>query len=215
MSSGSVRKAALVAMLMAGAGQAQAFQKPEKLSKAERAAALLTSQQVAARVKITGTSELDPVMWISTEPFLEHRYATDKFWRAMINKETGAVTYQVYFKLQTPRSQRLSKLTYAIGGRLQSIPLTRIHFDVSCHRYGCTHYEDFIGEFPKEHVEEMANAANSTDTSVTVKVFGDLVTGEETAFFRTELAGLLIATEARAAEYVQPAHSGDAAPAPE
>ena len=195
-----VRATALVIVMLAAA-PAAADQPTGKMTKEEWAASTMTAEQAAARVKFNGFGDLDPVLWISTEPFLEYRNQGDKFWRAMVDKETGKVTYQVYLKSRSTNPLRLSKLTYAINGKLRSVPLERISFDVNCHRYGCTHYEDFIGEFPKEDLESLSVGADSNDIAVKMKVFGDTVSGIDTEFFRNEIAGLLIVAAQRRRQF--------------
>lgn len=165
----------------------------QKLSKPEREAMALTDEQASFRTSVKGTDALDPTLWVTTEPFLTGR-AADKFFRALINKETGETTYQLYFRSASGRGAlRLSKMTYLIDGTLRSVPIERINVDVSCRQRSCTYFEDAIAELPRADIEALANPA--ADEFWRMRLFGDTTTGEDTTFLRNETAGFLIAVD--------------------
>lgn len=166
-----------------------------KLSKAEAAVAALTPEQVSDRVKVTGTDQLDPTLWVSTKPLLDHPGA-DKFLRAAIDKTSGKVSYQIYFQSASSRGPlRLSKLTYLIDGQLKASAITVIGTDVSCQRWGCIHYEDAIADLPRQDLEALSRGSTPEDDSWRMRLFGNAVEGGDTQMFRNEIAGFLIAVD--------------------
>lgn len=168
-----------------------------KLSKAEQVALAMPAAEAALRVKVTGLDELDPNVWVSTEPFLKGP-VDDKFFRAMINKSTGEVVYQIYLRSTSSRGPlRLSKMTYLVDGALKSASIEHASTDVSCGqaRYGCTHFEDSIADIPREDLEFLMKSNAATDNFWRMRLFGPAVTGVDTLFLRNETAGFLIAVD--------------------
>lgn len=154
----------------------------------------LTPTQVP--VNIQGKEPLDPIAWVSTEPFISTR-GTDKFLRAAIDKATGQVTYQVYLIFAERNAFRPSSMTFISPTGLKRVEVQRIDFDPSCSRYGCTIYEQAVAEVSREDMAHFAScAAPGTTASFSVKVFGSTIEGIESRFLCTEAAGLLVAVDA-------------------
>ncbi|PAL20184.1 hypothetical protein [Sphingopyxis sp. GW247-27LB] len=168
---------------------------PAKLSKPEREAMALTAEEASLRTLVRGTDALDPGVWVSTEPFLKGN-ADDKFFRALIDKETGKTTYQLYLRSTSSRGPlRLSRMTYLIDGKLKTVPIERLDTDVSCRGYGCTYFEDAIAELPREDLEALSASSGDSDYSWRMRLFGEAVTGIDTASLHNETAGFLIAVD--------------------
>lgn len=189
-----MKKLLITAALLASV-TAPAFAEPPlpKLSKLERDAMALTDEQASFRTSVKGTDALDPALWVTTEPFLTGR-ATDKFLRALIDKETGETTYQLYLRSASGQGAlRLSKMTYLIDGALRSAPIERIDVDVSCRQRSCTYFEDAIAELPRADLEALANPAGGVFWRM--RLFGDTTAGEDATLLRNETAGFLIAVD--------------------
>jgi hypothetical protein len=166
-----------------------------KLSKQERTAMAMTAEEASLRTSIRGTDALDPGVWVSTEPFLKAG-ADDKFFRALIDKETGKTVYQLYLKSTSSRGPlRLSKMTYLIDGKLKSATIDRIGTDVSCRERGCIYFEDAIAELPRDDLEALAKSGGQADYFWPMRLFGEAVAGIDTALLRNETAGFLIAVD--------------------
>lgn len=160
-------------------------------TKAERDAMALSGEQASHRMSLRGVLDLDPALWVSSEPFLKGN-ADDKFFRARIDKETGQVTYQVYLRSTSRRPPRLSKMTYLIDGKLKSADIDIVGSDVSCHRYGCTHFEDGVAEIPRADLDALAAGEGPTWQT---KLFGKSIEGITTQFLRNETAGFLMSVD--------------------
>lgn len=174
---------------------AAAQDQPRKLTKQEREAMALTPADASLRTTVRGTDELDPSVWVSTEPFLKGG-AYDKFFRARIDKETGETFYQLYLRSASGRGAvRLSRMTYLVDGKLKIAPIDRIDTDVSCQRYGCTYYEDAVADLPREDLEALASGEGDEDTFWRMRLFGDAVSGVDATLLRNETAGFLIAVD--------------------
>lgn len=168
----------------------------QKLSKADRETMLLTPEQIANRVEIRGADVLDPVLWISTRPVLEHRYGSDKFLRAAIDKVKGQVTYQFYVVIHGTDPFRPSSMTYLSHGSLARVEMQRLDYDPNCSRYGCSSTEQAVADISRSDMEQFAAcAAPGTASSFSVKIFGSSVEGMETKMLCTEAAGLLLAVD--------------------
>lgn len=168
---------------------------PRKPTKAELVAMSVPAEDAASRVKITGLDELDPSVWVSTEPFLKGP-VDDKFFRAMIDKATGEVTYQIYFRSTSSRGPlRLQKGTYLVDGQLKAVSIERIGGDVSCRQGGCTHFEDFVADIPRADLEALTAEAAASSPSWRMRLFADAIGGSDTEFLRNETRGFLIAVD--------------------
>ncbi len=164
----------------------------QKPTKQDRKAALLTVEEAESRIEVRGTDPLDPLTIVSSQPFLKYRGA-DKFLRAMIDKKSGAVVYQLYLFSVTPKDALKPRLlTYLVGDTPEQSEVDRIDFDVKCSRYGCTYYEDSIAEFPREHLDIMAaGAVPGINEVASMKIFGQTTTGYPMKLLKTEIAGFL------------------------
>lgn len=165
----------------------------QRVSKAEATAMAMSPAQAALSMKVDGGDQLDPVVWVSSELFLPKKYESDKFFRAMIDKATGAVTYQIYLVSVDRVAKRYSRITYMADGALKSASVSRIGFDVDCGRYGCSYYEDFVAQVPREHLDELA--CSQPGGIWTARVFGDTVAGTDINFLCNETAGFLLTVD--------------------
>ncbi len=167
-------------------------------TKAEQRAAKLTPDQVAAQVQVTGAAALDPVLRLSTEPVAFQRIGGDQFLRANIDKTTGATTFQLYMILEGRQSLRPNRVTYLVGGALQTATAARVDFNVSCYRANCTHIEHAVATLSLDHLKALAQCKPS-EAFFPVRVFGDYAEGRDLAIACNEAAGLMLAVEKRAA----------------
>ena len=174
---------------------AAAFGEEYKPTKKERAAMAMSPEQAATRLKVSGLDALDPTLWVSTQPFLPYQVRSDKFLRAAIDKATGAVTYQLYLSLLGGASMGLSHITYAVDGKLERADARRINFDVSCHRYGCTHLEEYVVDMDRATLERLAHGASTDGAYWTMRMFFRSVEGENTNLLKNETAALLLAVD--------------------
>jgi hypothetical protein len=165
-----------------------------KLSEQERYAMAMTAEQASRSVEIKGRFDpLEPTVWLSTEPFIKTKYDTDTFLRAAIDKASGEITYQLYVAGRFQQSMRFNRLTYLINGTLQTGKAQQVNFDVSCDRYGCTHYEDYVITLSRDDLEALANKAPLP--SWKARLYGQTVQGTDLTILRNETAGLLEATD--------------------
>lgn len=164
------------------------------ISPEERARAALGPETVAALSEVKGSNDpLEPSIWISTRPFASKKYADDKFFRANIDKTTGNVFYQVYIQISSRNGNRFDRMTYLVGGKLRTAKVERVSFDVDCQRYGCTHYEDFVAEIPREDLDALA--ADASQTFWKGRLFGPSIQGVDLEILRNETAGFLEAVD--------------------
>ncbi|WEK00634.1 MAG: hypothetical protein P0Y59_02770 [Candidatus Sphingomonas phytovorans] len=185
-----MQKIAIIALATI-APAAQAAEPLNKPTRAEERAMALTPEEASLRMMVRGTDELDPTIWVSSEPFLKGS-GDDKFFRAAIDKQSRAVVYQIYLRSTSSRGPlRLSKMTYMVAGRLKSVQVERVDLDVSC-RSLCLHFEDAIAEIPREDLELLAK---DTGPAWRARLFGDTVQGIDAGFLRNETAGFLIAVD--------------------
>lgn len=173
---------------------AAAKDQPRKLTKQEREAMALTPADASLATTVRGMDELDPSVWVSTEPFLKGG-AFDRFFRAIIDKETGSTIYQLYFRSASSRGPiRLSKMTYLVHGRLKSASIERIDVDVSC-RNGCMYFEDAVASLPRDDLEALALDRGDGNPFWRMRLFNDAVDGADAQLLRNETAGFLIAVD--------------------
>lgn len=165
-----------------------------QVSKQEKQAIAMSPSQVAAVAEVKGLKDdLDPSVWISTEPFLKRKGNADKFLRANIDKITGEVFYQLYLRGSWSTRLSFDRATLMIDDRLQSAPVRQVWADVSCSRYGCTYYQDFAVDFSREQLETLCK--ESDDIDLRVRLFGQSVDGVNIVFLRNEAEGLLLAVD--------------------
>jgi len=194
-------------VLMSSIAFAHPCSAQHKPDKEEREAMAMSAEDVALRVEVKGQSDaLEPVVWISTRPFLEGRSGSDKFLRASLDKITGKVFYQLYLSGVFPQSMRFSRITYLIAGNLQSGDVQRIYTDVSCQRYGCSYYEDYVVEFSRAALEALA--AGDDGVYWQARLFGETVEGADVDVLRNETAGFLIAVDRAMSALPSPADGG-------
>jgi hypothetical protein len=176
-----------------------------KPTKAEQRALATSIENISFSVEITGTGPLDPDMWVSTQPFFK-TLGGDIFARAVINKKTREVTYQLYLVTASRgNALRPTRLTFEMPDGLAETTLNRVNFDPNCSRYGCTIYEDSIGTFSRAQFDIVAALAVDGDPKIwRMKVFGDSAEGQETGILGSEVAGLLIAVDRKLASLPTP-----------
>jgi hypothetical protein len=170
------------------------------LTKQESAAAALTPEQVAAIAEVTGTDALDPDIWVETRGFLP-RQGNDRWFRARIDKATGAVEYQLYFIVEAKEPAfRPQSLTFMSPGGLATAKIDRISFEPTCYRSsGCWIKEHAIAPMTRADLEYAATGAGSEWAA---KLFGQSDSGEILTF-RNEIAGFLLAVDSQLAERSQ------------
>jgi hypothetical protein len=177
-----------VSLVLVVTGASAAAQ--DKPNKEEREAMAMTPSEVVTRVEVKGqTDPLEPSIWVSTQPFLKARAGNDRFLRANISKATGQVFYQLYVSAAFSQSMRFNRMTYLVGGELRSADVERVFFDVSCQRYGCTHFEDYVIELPRADLDALA--ADPSDVAWRARFFGQSVDGTDLMVLRNETAGFL------------------------
>lgn len=185
MRTGFVTTFSLVFFVTAASTVAQ-----NKPNKEERAAMAMTPSEVVTRIDVKGQSDpLEPSIWVSTQPFLKARAGSDRFLRANIDKATGKVFYQLYVSSAFSQSMRFNRMTYLVGDALRSADVQRVFFDVSCMRYGCTHFEDYVINLPRADLDALAS--DTSDVAWRARFFGQSVEGTDMMVLRNETAGLL------------------------
>lgn len=153
----------------------------------------LSSAQVAGLVEVKGLADpLDPGVWVSSEPILKQKSGGDKFFRAYFDKVDGSEFYQIYLRSVAQDSLGLQRMTYIVDGKLQSASISRLDIDVDCSRYGCSYYEDYVVEVPREHLDALAKGS---DIAWDARLFGTSTTGIDTQFLTNETAGFLLAVD--------------------
>lgn len=161
------------------------------LTKQERAAADRAPEQVAAMAEVTG-SPLDPDIWIETRGFLP-KQGNDRWFRARVDRATGAVEYQLYFIIEAKEQAfRPERLTFMGANGLATAKIDRISFEPTCFRSsGCWIKEHAIAPMTRADLDFAANGAGSEWTA---KLFGQSDSGEILTF-RNEIAGFLLAVD--------------------
>lgn len=167
------------------------------LTKQERAAALLTPEQIAASAMVEGDgAPLDPDIWIETRNFLP-KQNNDRWFRARIDKATGAVEYQIYFIITQQRDAfRARELTFETASGLGRAPVDKIDHDVSCPNSICYITEHAVAQLTRADLEYAAKGAGQDWPA---KLFGQSDSGEILTF-RSEIAGFLLAVDREVAE---------------
>lgn len=154
------------ASLLLAAATVQPVEQSDKMSKYEKLARSITPEIAAAQSTLKDDN-LEVVAVISTEKvffekpkFLTKEYY-DNFVRALIDKKTGATTFQVYERIYySEKNWRFyDTVNYSNGnGGAESTSLTKISSEVvGC--YGgnkCTYAETFGFEIPPNMLEPMA-----------------------------------------------------------
>lgn len=174
---------------------AQPVMAQRKPNKEERAAMAMTPEQVSRSVEKKGAVDpLEPAIWISTRPFLPGNSGGDRFLRANIDKATGEVFYQLYLSGAFPQAMRFDRMTFLVSGQLKRAKVDRISYDVSCQRYGCSHYEDYVVQLERADLEALSISADGTPFW-TARLFGQTVEGTDVNVLCNETAGFLIAVD--------------------
>jgi|JI8StandDraft_2_1071088.scaffolds.fasta_scaffold31306_5 hypothetical protein len=183
---------ALITLLSCNAHSALAQHKPDK---EERAAMTMTPEQVSRSVEKKGAVDpLEPSIWISTRPFLLGNSGSDKFLRANIDKATGEVVYQLYLSGVFPYSMRFDRMTYLVSGKLRQAKVDRVYFDVSCQRYGCSHYEDYVVQLERNDLDALSTCVTGSPYWK-ARLFGQSVEGTDVDVLCNETAGFLVAVD--------------------
>lgn len=144
-------------------------------------------------ISVTGTGQLDPAIWVSTQPFARSDNG-DQFLRAYIDKATGEASYQLYVVTRTTRDAfRPSSVTVADADGIEQIPLDRVDLDINCHRRGCIYHEDAIAKLPRALLERII--AGDLSAGLTFKVFGNATEGRESQIHLSEVAEFMAAVD--------------------
>lgn len=163
----------------------------EKLSKDDLRAISMSVDQMARLVSVNRGDELDPTIEVSTRDVLR-KNGTDRWFRAFKNKKSGIVEYQFYIVLAMPDSYRPKRLNFIGPDGLVEREVQKIGYDVDCHRYGCTHYEDAIVILSREEMEFLSKDAKPGEDSVwAAKLFGKFTDGIPINTLKTETAAIL------------------------
>lgn len=164
---------------------------PPALTKQERAASLLSPAQVAAQASVEGRGPLDPDMWIETRNFLP-KQDNDRWFRARIDKATGAVEYQIYFIIEAKgQAFRPQRLTFMRADGLGETKLDRLSFEPKCYSsYNCWIKEHAVASLSRADMEFAAQGEGEW----VAKLFGESQSGEIYTF-KSEILGLLLAVD--------------------
>jgi len=113
----------------------------------------LSPETLISRIDISN-DPLDPSITISTKGvialtskgLLSSATNENSFLRGFIDKKTGEVSVQIYhLAIYSARGWHFfERATYEAPDGLREVETTRAGSDVSCSKYGCTHYEDII-----------------------------------------------------------------------
>lgn len=164
------------------------------MTKQERAASLLTPDAVAAMATVEGRGPLDPDLWIETRNFLP-KPDSDRWFRARIDKATGAVEYQIYFIIEAKgEAFRPQLLTFMGADGLAQARVERISFKPNCTRSGCWIREHAVAILSRADLEFAVTGKGEWPA----KLFGqsyewDLLT------FQNEISGFLKAVDRESA----------------
>lgn len=82
--------------------------------------------------------------------------SADPFFRTYVEKDTGEVDHQLYVFSNNPGWRYWNEARFLMDGEIVKIPLDRVGSDVDCSQYGCSHYEDAIGDISKAQLEYIA-----------------------------------------------------------
>lgn len=178
----------------------------ERMSRAEQRALQMSVDQVLQQVEIKGQSDdLEPAIWVTTEPFLKRSSSDDKFLRANIDKVTGAIFYQLYLKSVTSDRLDFDRMTFMTQTGLQSAPVKRIWFDVSCYRAACSYYQDFVADLSREQLESLA--AEDGKDFWRARLFGGYVEGIDIMLLKNETRAFLSAVDRVSSSHSPPQES--------
>lgn len=166
------------------------------MTKQERAASLLSPEQVAAMAMVEGEGALDPDIWIETRNFLP-KDNNDRWLRARIDKATGAVEYEIYFIIEAKEQAfRPQRLTFLAESGLREAKIDIIDFKPTCYRSsGCWIKEHAVAQLTRSDLEYAAKGEGEW----VAKLFGQSDSGEILTF-KSEIAGLLLAVDRELAE---------------
>lgn len=86
------------------------------------------------------------------------------FFRSSISKSNPDVfATSIYIQTTSVGWRFWNELRYIKEGELINIDLNRVHSNVSCNQYGCTHYEDFVGILPIEDIRYFSQKNEGID----------------------------------------------------
>lgn len=198
----ALRSVLASAIMLGWAGAAAAYdQLPRSLAR-------MTPTEVAERIHIDDDA-LEPYIVVSTEPAwdrgrrIEGAHATDVHMRALIDRHSGAVRWQVWHDLIYRGEQSdVVGVSYRAGGRLEQTGLVRTEqwYDdcpgTDAAPVSCSKHTRFVFEIPGTVVEEIAGAYRPESRAPWRLSFrdehGSAITG---GLAPAEAAGLLQAVE--------------------
>lgn len=109
------------------------------------------------KVTITGADDaMETIVRVNTSTY-NMVARDDHFFRAFINKESKAVTYQLYAVLTHSSWVFWDQAKALIGDDLLDFEAIEIGTDVNCGQYGCTHYEDVAVKVTRPLLDRMVN----------------------------------------------------------
>ncbi|MCT2401477.1 hypothetical protein [Novosphingobium mangrovi (ex Huang et al. 2023)] len=151
-------------LALGGAGSAAAY------DELPRGLARLTPAEVVQRIRVEDEA-LEPHIVVSTEKAwdrgrgIEGAHARDVHLRALVDRKSGAVRWQVWHELVVPdRRPDMVGVSYHAGGRLEQADiLVAEHWLDDCPGtdepvVSCNRYARFVFEVPDHVVEEIAGA---------------------------------------------------------
>lgn len=157
---------------------AQASAKESKTEAALREQLQRSPATLENLVKIKGDS-LDPSYTVTTQGvsvfvskgWLASTTIENSFLRAFIDRKTGAVTAQVYHSATYGGRgwHHFQRASFEGPNGLEEVKADRVGTDVSCSRYGCTHYEDVVFEIPWATIDAMAAKYDPANPQVGLK----------------------------------------------
>jgi hypothetical protein len=170
----------------------------------QRTLALLARQpaELVAAIKVTGDS-LDPQITISTQGvtaitskgLLASTTSENSFLRAFINRKTGAVSAQVYHSMTYGGRgfDTFARATYEAPDGIEEAAVSQVSSDVSCARYGCTHYADVVFPIKIEVLRAAAKAFNPTAPlfGIRYRIFGQSGTNIDDGLPGNEMAAFV------------------------
>ncbi|WEK42986.1 MAG: hypothetical protein P0Y64_16835 [Candidatus Sphingomonas colombiensis] len=133
----------------------------------------------------------------------------DSFLRAFVDKKSGVVTAQEYHiaKYGGRGFDRFEKATYDTGGGVRESRVSETSNDVSCGRYGCTHYQDLVFSVDLSALREIAaqwNPANPLQPSLQYRIFGQSGSNVDSVIPANEITAFVHIIDREQRKYLTP-----------
>lgn len=157
--------------------------------------------ELVPMIQVTGDS-LDPNVTVTTRGVtafvskgLIASTTTENSWlRGFVDKKTGDVTAQVYQSISYGGRgfESFARATYEAPSGIEEAKVDQVGSDVSCYRYGCTHYADVVFTVSLDVLRAAAKAfdQNNPRAGLKYRIFGqsgtkidDVIPGNELVAF--------------------------------